>query len=71
MNGAEKALQAARKQNPHAQVYFLGHRELPRKIPGSYSPGSPEEAIIAWDIMRVAWQKHPNAQSWLKSRAGK
>ena len=66
--GAAKALQAARKQNPHAQAYFLEHRKLPKTMPGSYSPGSQEEAIIAWDILRPAWTKHPDAQSWLKSQ---
>lgn len=67
-DGAAKALQAARKQNPHAQAYFLEHRKLPKTMPGSYSPGSQEEAIIAWDILRIAWKKHPDAQSWLKSQ---
>lgn len=68
--GAVEALQAARKQNPHAQAYFLEHRKLPKTMPGSYSPGSQEEAIIAWDMLRIAWKKHPDAQSWLKSQKG-
>lgn len=68
MDGAAKALLAARKQNPHAQAYFLAHRKLPKNMPGSYSPGSQEEAVIAWEILRIAWQKHPDAQSWLKSK---
>lgn len=62
---AEKALREARDQNPHAQVYFLEHRRLPKSMPGSYSPGSPEEAMIAWDILRDAWKKHPEAQAWV------
>ena len=68
MQEAEQALQDARKQNPHAQAYFLGHRKLPKSMPGSYSPGSREEAIIAWDILQHGWKKHPHAQDWLKSQ---
>lgn len=68
MKEAEQALQAARKQNPHTQGYFLEHRKLPKSMPGSYSIGSREEAIIAWDILRHAWKKHPDAQVWLKAQ---
>ena len=31
--GASKALAAARKQNPHLEVYLKGHRKLPRNLP--------------------------------------
>ncbi|MBU1693109.1 MAG: tetratricopeptide repeat protein [Verrucomicrobia bacterium] len=65
LKAAEKALQDARKQNPHAQAYFLGHRKPPKSMPGSYSIGSREEAILAWDILQHAWKKHPDAQAWL------
>ena len=69
--GAIDALQDARKQNPHAQAYVLGHRRPPRHMPGSYSPGSKEEAVIAWDILKHAWKRHPEAQSWLRAQCGK
>lgn len=68
LKGAEKALWAAFKQNPHAQNYFQGYQKLPKSMPGSYCPGSREEAIIARDILRPAWKKHPKIQSWLKSQ---
>ena len=68
---AEKALKAARKQNPHAQAYFLGHRQPPRNMPGSYAMGSREEAIIAWEMLKPAWEKHPAAGEWLRSVSGK
>lgn len=70
-SGAIKALKAARKQNPHAQAYFLGLRRLPRHMPGSYSPGIKEEAVIAWDILKHAWKRHPEAQAWLRAQCGK
>ena len=68
LNDATEALQAARKQNPHAQGYFLEHRKLPKSMPGSYSIGSREEAIMAWDILRHAWKKHPDAPTWLRAQ---
>ncbi len=63
--GAIQALAAARKQNAHAEAYFAGLKRLPKKMPGSYSMGSPEEAVIAWEILKPAWKKHPEAQAWL------
>jgi len=69
--GAVEALAAARKQNPHAQAHFLEHRRLPKTMPGSYGIGSKEEAVIAWDILRHAWKRHPEAQAWLRGQCGK
>jgi tetratricopeptide (TPR) repeat protein len=66
LDDAKKALAKAEKINGYATVYFIGHRKLPKTIPGAYSPGSREEAIIAWDILRPAWQAHPEAQAWVK-----
>lgn len=68
---AKKALQEARQQNPHAQAYFLGHRQLPKSMPGSYAIGSREEAIMAWDMLQSAWEKHPAAGEWLAGQRGK
>lgn len=69
--GAAKSLQNAQKQNPHAQAYFLGHRRPPRHTPGCYSPGSKEEAVIAWNILKHAWKRHPEARAWLRAQCGK
>ena len=55
----------ARKQNVHAEAYFAGLKRLPKRMPGSYSRGSKEEAMIAWEIMRPAWKKHPEAHAWM------
>ncbi len=71
LNEARQALVDARKQNPHAQAYFLGHRKLPKNMPGSYGIGTREEAMIAWDILRTAWEKHPEAILWLSDECGK
>lgn len=65
LDEARQALADARKQNPHAQAYFLGHRKLPKTMPGSYAIGTREEAMIAWEILQPAWEKHPAAIQWL------
>lgn len=67
---ARRALADAQKQNSHAQAYFLGHRKLPKNMPGSYGIGTREEAMIAWDILRPAWEKHPAAIQWLAGECG-
>ena len=69
--GTAQALAAARKQNEHAEAYFSGLRRLPKKMPGSYSMGSPEEAVIAWEILKPAWKKQSEAQAWLIGQRGK
>jgi tetratricopeptide (TPR) repeat protein len=71
LSAAEKALQEVCERNPHAKAYFLGNKKLPKQMPGSYSMGSAEEAIIAYDILKVAWKKHPKAKRWLKAQCGK
>jgi tetratricopeptide (TPR) repeat protein len=65
LEGATGALSQAQKQNRYAQAYFLEHRKPPKLLPAMYSPGSREEAIIAWDILKHAWKQHPEAQAWL------
>jgi tetratricopeptide (TPR) repeat protein len=69
--GAEAALAAARKQNPHMQAYVKGHRKLPRHLPDSYSPGSNEEALCFAEGLRAAWEKHPAALKWLETQKAK
>jgi len=66
LDDAEKALANAQKINGYAAAYFVGDRKLPKTIPGAYSPGSREEAIIACNIMQPAWQVYPEAQAWAK-----
>ena len=68
ITGAEEALKQTCERNPHTMAYFLGHRKLPKNMPGSYSMGSNEEAMIAYDILKIAWKKHPKAKKWLKDQ---
>ena len=62
---AKQALAAARKLNPHLQVYIKGHRDLPRDLPDSYAMGSKEEALCLAEVLRSAWVRHPQALQWL------
>jgi tetratricopeptide (TPR) repeat protein len=68
---ATKALAVARKQNPHMEVYLKGHRKLPKNLPGSYSPGSKEEALCYAEVLMAAWQAHPAAVEWLSGQSMK
>ncbi len=49
----------------------LGEKNIGKKMPGSYSMGSPEEAVIAWEILKPAWKKHPEAHAWMIGKCGK
>jgi tetratricopeptide (TPR) repeat protein len=66
--GAVAALAAARKQNPHLQVYVKGHRQIPKTMPEAYAPGSKEEAVCYAEVVRAAWEKHPAALKWLEAQ---
>lgn len=63
--GAAKALVIARRQNPATEAYVTGRRALPRRMPGSYQLGSPEEAKCFARDLRAMWQAHPAALAWL------
>ncbi|XHR27587.1 MAG: tetratricopeptide repeat protein [Chthoniobacteraceae bacterium] len=63
--GLESALTAARKQNAYMEAYIKGHRSIPKNSPGSYSPGSREEAICYAKDLKMAWDRHPEAVEWL------
>lgn len=67
--GAEKALTVARKQNAHMEAFLKGHRKLPKNLPGSYSPGSKEEAQCYADVLLLAWRAHPEQLAWLSSQS--
>lgn len=66
---ATKALAVARKQNPHMEAYLKGHRKLPKNLPGSYSPGSKEEALCYAAVLMAAWKAHPAAVAWLSGQS--
>jgi hypothetical protein len=55
----------ARKQNPHMEAYLRGHRKLPKQLPNAYQIGSREEAVCFAERLRMAWEPHSEARSWL------
>ena len=63
---AVAALDDARKQNAHAEAYIKGHLKIPKRMPDQYAVGSREEAIICADVLRPAWEQHPEALAWIK-----
>ncbi len=71
--GAQRALKSARQENPFVELYLGGQRKPPDSMPGSYTLGSDEEALICVDSVGAAWAKHPAALSWLMEQllAGK
>ena len=65
LGGAAAALDDARKQNRAVEAYMRGHRDIPREMPSTCTIGSREEAIVCADIMKCAWDAHPEAIDWL------
>jgi len=65
--GALKALKNANKENPFVLDYLTGKKKPPRNAPEYFSPGSKEEAYEVLVELTMAWSKHPDALSWLKS----
>jgi tetratricopeptide (TPR) repeat protein len=68
LDEAAAALADAQGQNPHMRAYVQGDRRLPKHMPDSYAMGSREEAMIAWDVLQPAWEKHPEAGQWLRAQ---
>lgn len=67
-DAAEKVLKSAIEQNQYVLGFLTGKKSLPQYMPGSYSRGNEDEAIICIDSLDEAWKSHPEAQSWLKDK---
>jgi tetratricopeptide (TPR) repeat protein len=68
LTGATTALAVARKQNPHTEAYLKGRKRMPKNLPDGYAIGSKEEAICFAEILRQAWERHPQALQWLAGK---
>jgi len=62
---ASSQLEKAIERNLFVPRHLLGKTKMPKQIPGSYSMGSREEAIIYTDDALRAWKETPGALSWL------
>ncbi len=67
IRAAAKAFNNANKRNPYAVDYLTGKKRPPPQPLQYYSPGDVSEAIVCFDTIGPAWQKHPEAIEWLKS----
>ena len=65
LKGAAAALKKARKANGFVELYLTGQKPIPKEMPGMYSPGSEEEAILCMDMLAAAWVEHKDALFWL------
>lgn len=66
--GASAALKEARKANRFVELYLSGQKAMPTHLPGMYSMGSQEEAILCLDNMSSAWVAHKEAVFWLNDQ---
>ncbi len=64
---ARKELHKAVKVNPFV-IDCLSDDSETRRIPDSYSPGSPEEAVICTEELRPAVTATPGALEWLQAQ---
>jgi len=67
LRAAAKAFKNANKRNPYVIDYLRGKKRPPPQLLQYYSPGDVSEAIVCFDTIGPAWQKHPEAIEWLKS----
>ena len=63
--GAAAALKTARNANRFVELYLSLQKTIPKELPGMYSPGSVEEAILCVNYILLAWIKHMEAGFWL------
>jgi tetratricopeptide (TPR) repeat protein len=68
--GAGRVRQEARRENPHVEAFLLGKKKLPRRLPDYMEFGGETEAIHCAVYLAEAWQRHPQALSWLKGGSG-
>jgi tetratricopeptide (TPR) repeat protein len=64
--GARRLLDEAVRVNRHVPAVLLGERPLPAELPGSYVPGSDEEAVLYAASGLAAWKSTPGAITWLR-----
>ena len=65
LDGAGRALTAARKANRHLELFLTQKESLPKELPEMYSPGSEEEAVLVLSYLSGALSKQKEACFWL------
>jgi tetratricopeptide (TPR) repeat protein len=62
---AQKSLKAALEQNRHVPSYLLRRKKMPESLPGYYSFGDENEAVVYALGNEAAWRTTPGALEWL------
>ena len=62
-------LAKALADNPHAPAYLTGERAMPKRLPGMYSPGGEDEAILFVFDYGAGWRETPGALDWLRAQS--
>jgi hypothetical protein len=65
---AVKSLKAALNENKHIPSYLLGYKKIPRILPGFYSFGDDNEAVLYAHANKAAWKATPGAMEWLTAK---
>jgi pentatricopeptide repeat protein len=65
---ADESLQAALNENKHVPAYLLGRKKMPHQLPGHYSFGDDNEAVLYVDGNKPAWETTPGALEWLAGK---
>ncbi len=66
---AQRELHGALKTNPHLPQFLTDDPGWP--LPDHYSPGTEEEALLAAEELRPAFQATPGAVEWVVAESGK
>ncbi len=62
---AQKARDAAIRNNPHVPAFLLGKKKLPKKTPDSYGFKDESEAVVYALEFGAPWSTIPGAKEWL------
>ena len=66
---AKGHLRKALESNPRVPEFLCGKKRMPRQMPGHYSLGSRDEAVIYVGLTGKCWKHTPEAIEWLKHEA--
>ncbi len=67
---ARKALAEAQKGNEYVPRCLLGDVHIPRELPGHFSPGGEDEAMLYASEFLPSWRATPGAIAWLRTASG-
>jgi tetratricopeptide (TPR) repeat protein len=69
LDEAVSVLIKARKENHYVEDLLTKRRSLPKQQAPYYSPGDISEAVVCLDMIGTAWNRYPEALSWLAKQS--